>query len=172
MTNGEDAESGSTEIGADCKVLAFTNDNVSTLAAVISRCFQSAGCKKHWIDNRDRTYLTRGTRIGEFIDVFNETEVINLREDDGSDFASVGGDEGLDGLAAESTRFFIGCDEHEFDGRVFAVRLEYFDVTREKISGDEDGVGVDLGHAHGADGGFEEGAGAIVQRGVDCFETG
>ena len=52
------------------------------------------------------------------------------------------------------------------------MRAEDFEVGRHQVAGDEHGVGFGIAHADGADGGFEEGAGTLIERGVDGFETG
>ncbi len=67
----------------------------------------------------------------------------------------------------------IKRDGLDFEGGVGGVGLEDLEVGGEEGAGDEDGVGGGVvGEADGAAGGFIEGAGTVIERGVDGLEPG
>ena len=140
------------------------------MAAIVSWGFEAAGGEEHRVDDRNRLHASVSASVGEFIGVLNEAKVIDLREDDCGDLTAELCDAGLDGSTPDTTRFFFGRKELEFHRDFSAVCAENFEVTWEEVRCDEDGVA--LGHTDGTDGGFEEGAGAIVEGGIDRFETG
>ena len=170
VADGEDAEAGAAEVGADGEVLAFTDEDVRALASIVCWCLEAAGGEEHRVDDRNRLHAGVGAGVRQLIGVFDEAEVIDLGEDDGGDLAAVRGDAGLDGGAPDPAGCFFGREELELDGSLRAMGAEDFEVAGEEVGRDEDGVG--LGHADGADGGFEERAGAVVEGGVDGFEAG
>ena len=172
VADGEDAEAGAAEVGADGEVLAFSDEDVSALLAVLSGGFEAAGREEHRVDDGDGLHAGGGARVGQGVDVFKEAEGVDLREDDGGELLAEAGGRGGDAGGGEAAGGVFGGEEFQFHRGIGDVRTEDFEVGRHQVAGDEHRVGFGVAHADGADGGFEEGAGTLVERGVDGFEAG
>ena len=172
VADGEDAEAGAAEVGADGEVLAFADEDVGAFLAILRGSLEAAGGEEHRVDDGDGLHARVGAGVGQGVDVLKEAEGVDLREDDGGELLAEAGGGGGDAGGREATGRVLGGEEFQLHRSVGDVRAQDFEVGRQEVAGHEHGVGFGVGHAHGADGGFEERAGAFVERGVDGFEAG
>jgi hypothetical protein len=163
---------GPPKVGADGEVLAFADEDVGAFLAVLRGSLEATGGEEHRVDDGDGLHAGGGARVGQGVDVFKEAEGVDLREDDGGELLAEAGGGGGDAGGGEAAGGVLGGEEFQLHRGVGDVRAQDFEVGRQEVAGDEHGVGFGVGHAHGADGGFEERAGAFVEGGVDGFEAG
>ena len=172
MADGEEAEARAAEVGADGEVLAFADEHVGAGTSVLGRGLEAAGGEEHWINDRDGLHTGVGAGVGERVDVLEQAEGVDLREDDGGELLAEARGGGGDARGGQAAGVFIGSQEFQFHRGVRDVCAEDFEVAGQKVGGDEHRIRFGVAHADGADGGFEERAGAFVERGVDGFEAG
>ena len=172
VADGEDAEAGAAEVGADGEVLAFADEDVGSFLAILRGSLEATGGEEHRVDDRDGFHAGGGARVGQGVDVLEQAEGVDLREDDGGELLAEAGGRGGDAGGGEAAGRVLGSEEFQLHRGVGDVRAQDFEVGGEQVAGDEHRVGFGVAHADGADGGFEERAGAVVERGVDGFEAG
>ena len=172
VADGEDAEAGAAEVGADGEVLPFADEDIGAFLAVLRRSLEATGGEEHRVDDGDGFHAGGSARVGQGVDVFEESEGVDLREDHGGELFAEARGGGGDAGGGQAAGGVLGGEEFQLHRRVGDVRAEDFEIGRHQVAGDEHGVGFGVGHTHGADGGFEEGAGALIERGVDGFEAG
>ena len=111
VADGEDAEAGAAEVGADGEVLTFADEDVGAFLAILRRSLEATGGEEHRVDHRDGLHAGVGARIGQCVDVLEQAEGVDLREDDGGELLAEAGGRGGDAGGGEAAGGVFGGEE-------------------------------------------------------------